>query len=91
MKPKASVREFCLELLAGRRPSWGLETALLAAEAGLVEPKGDDWVLTLAGEGVAEDEKERRRTVAIRRASSARARSSALRSLGLRRTPYGWE
>lgn len=64
------------------------ETVAKCVEAGLVTYAGE---VTDAGRLVAQLESDRRAEEKRRRNSNARARGEAMRSLGMKRTRYGWE
>ncbi len=70
--------------------SW--ETRVLLCRAGLVAPTlGDDYNLTTEGNRVADAERARLESVRSTRNAAARGRTAAMLSVGMTRTPYGWE
>ncbi len=68
------------------------QCALLAAHL-LVSHADDSRLIALTEEGLklAQEYKAELEASRKRRNASARSRDSVMRSLGMRRTPYGWE
>ncbi len=88
------MREAAASIHQGRKPLWGDDTLWALASAGLAtREQANDWepVLTPAGVALAEAEVERQEAAKAKRPAGARARSAAMRGLGMRRTAYGWE
>lgn len=83
-----AVRETVHSISIGRTPLWGEDTLFQCHNIGLVDITGR---LTPAGEAVARSEDER--ILAAKRSSRLKraARHEAMTSVGMKRTPYGYE
>jgi len=86
-----------VDMAKGRTPTACFETMFRLVEAGLVAYDsqegldGDCYSLTDAGRDAAERELEAMASRRRRSNASARARSAAMRSLGMVRVAGGWE
>jgi hypothetical protein len=93
------MREVCVAIARGRAAQWTWSDRgshawepHAALVAGLIESAREVWSLTPAGRVVAADEELARAAVRERRNAAGRARSGAMRDLGMVRTRNGgWE
>lgn len=89
---KKSIRELAYQIAFKKTVLWGLETHILAVEAGLLTYVDSDPVVTPEGRRVAEEYAAALAEQRKRSNAQARARSSAMSSLGMKRTRSGsWE
>lgn len=87
---KKSIRELAYQIAYRKAVLWGEETHMLAVEAGLLTYVDSEPVVTPEGRRVADEfAAAQQRT---RNNANARARNSAMSSLGMKRTRSGsWE
>ena len=91
-KITATQRAALVAIRAKKAPLCGWGTMIDLQIAGLiVEEVSGAFALTVAGEEIASAEAKRLEEARTKRNRAARGRNAALRSLGLKRTPYGWE
>jgi hypothetical protein len=104
MKASRAMRDTAVAMLDGQfvgfcpidrvasasHPSWSTMIKLQVAGY-VVEEVTGIHVLTETGKALAAEQKAKNEAARIKRNLSARGRADALRSLGLKRTPYGWE
>jgi hypothetical protein len=82
-----------LESSAVRFEEW-FDSSCIACELSLAGENPDNpghWVLSAAGHLVAMQEAARLEAARQARNASARGRSDAMRSVGMKKTRYGWE
>lgn len=87
-----TMRETVVRLANGRQPTCGWSTCAEMVEAGIIVQDGYyDYRLTATGEAMANVAIQRAELVKAQRRAANRGRTAAMQSVGMTRTPYGWE